>query len=95
MGVSPSAERQRTAGVVWSFNMSKSTPPIPDIKGRGISGFYRDVMREMKHVNWPTRQESTRLTGVVLGVCGLLALVLTGLSFGLEVLLRMVGIGAN
>lgn len=72
-----------------------SQPPIPDIKGRGIQGFYRDVVREMKHVNWPTRQESTRLTGVVLGVCGLLALVLTALSFALEMLLKVIGIGAH
>lgn len=75
--------------------MSKSTPPVPDIKGRGLSGFFRDVQREMKHVNWPTRQESTRLTGVVLGVCGLLALVLTALSFGLEMLLKMIGVGGH
>jgi len=75
--------------------MSKSTPPIPDIKGKGVTGFFRDVRREMKHVNWPTRQESTRLTGVVLGVCGLLAVVLTALSVGLETILQMIGIGGH
>ena len=49
----------------------------------------------MKHVNWPTRQEALRLTGVVLGICGLLAFVLTALSFGLEMVLKLIGIGGH
>lgn len=76
--------------------MSKLTPSSGGpFRGKGPAGFYRDVMREMKHVNWPTRQEATRLTGVVLGVCVLLAVVLTGLSFALEMLLKMLGIGGQ
>jgi preprotein translocase SecE subunit len=39
---------------------------------RGVKGFYRDVVREMKHVNWPTPQETGRLTGVVLAVCAMI-----------------------
>ena len=72
-----------------------STPPVPNLKNKGITGFFKDVQREMKHVSWPTRQESLRLTGVVLGVCGMLALVLTILSFGLETVLKMIGIGTG
>ena len=79
----------------FGARMSKTTPPIPDIKGRGISGFYRDVLREMKHVNWPTRQEAFRLSGTVLGVCGLLAVLLTTLSFVLEQGLKIIGIGGR
>lgn len=79
----------------FGATMSKTTPPVPDIKGRGIQGFYKDVVREMKHVNWPTRQETTRLSGTVLGVCGLLAVLLTGLSFLLEQALRILGIGGH
>ncbi|MBL8065266.1 MAG: preprotein translocase subunit SecE [Chthonomonadaceae bacterium] len=67
--------------------------PLPSSKGSGINGFYRGVLREMKHVTWPTRAEAMRLTGVVLGTCGLLALVLTGFSLGLEMLLGLIGIG--
>ena len=74
---------------------NKTTSPVPDIRGRGIAGFYRDVLREMKHVTWPTRSETTRLTGVVLGICVMLALVLTALSFVLEQLLHIVGIGGK
>ncbi len=53
--------------------------PLPKMN-RGLKGFYRDVLREMKHVNWPTPAESTRMTGIVLAVCTSLVLVLFGLS---------------
>ncbi|MBS1721560.1 MAG: preprotein translocase subunit SecE [Armatimonadetes bacterium] len=75
--------------------MSGERTPLPDIKGRGISGFYRDVTREMKHVTWPTRQEAIRLTGVVLGVCGMLALILTAASWVLEMGLKLLQIGGK
>ncbi len=53
---------------------------VPNIKRRGLKGFMRDVQREMRHVTWPTRAETNRLTGVVLAVCALAILILTGLS---------------
>lgn len=49
--------------------------PIPTMR-RGVKGFYRDVVREMKHVTWPGRKETTRLTGVVLAVCALITILL-------------------
>ncbi|MCW5936110.1 MAG: preprotein translocase subunit SecE [Fimbriimonadaceae bacterium] len=69
--------------------------PMVKIGRRGLTGFFRDVQREMRQVNWPTRQETTRLTGVVLGVCGLIALMLTVLSFLFEAALRMLGLGGG
>lgn len=69
--------------------------PLPDIKSRGLGGFFRDVMREMKHVSWPTRGEAFRLTGVVLGVCVMLALALLALSYIIELLLGALGIGGK
>lgn len=68
--------------------------PVPKLN-RGVKGFYQDVMREMKHVNWPTRQETTRLTGVVLALCVALVLVLYGLSIAFEVLLKILITGGN
>jgi preprotein translocase subunit SecE len=53
--------------------------PIPKMK-RGVKGFYREVIREMKHVHWPSQKETTRLTGVVLGICGLIITLLWALS---------------
>ncbi len=57
--------------------------PIPGSK-RGIKGFIREVGREMKKVSWPTRAETNRLTGVVLGVCLLVGtiMILMGSMFG-------------
>jgi preprotein translocase SecE subunit len=55
------------------------TPPIPHSR-RGLKGFIAEVGREMKKVNWPSRAETNRLTGVVLAVCLLITLVLVGLS---------------
>ncbi len=49
--------------------------PIPKSK-RGLPGFLADVRRELTKVSWPTVPETNRLTGVVLAVCALLAVVL-------------------
>ena len=53
---------------------------VPNIKKKGLKGFYKDIVREMKHVNWPSMHESNRLTGVVLAVCFIAAGTLFGLS---------------
>jgi preprotein translocase subunit SecE len=68
--------------------------PIPKMN-RGVKGFYRDVVREMKHVNWPTRKETTRLTGVVLGVCGLIIVYLFAASKAFETIIGIVLGGGN
>ena len=68
--------------------------PIPKMN-RGLKGFYADVQREIKHINWPTPKETTRLTGVVLAVCGALALLLFGFSYVLEVAAKLIGIGGK
>jgi preprotein translocase subunit SecE len=51
-------------------------------------------MAELRRVTWPTREEATRLSGIVIGVTLISALVLGlynyVLSIGLDVLLRLV-----
>ncbi len=54
--------------------------PVPKMK-RGVKGFYKDVVREMKHVTWPKPQETTRLTGVVLAVCAMIVVLLMLATF--------------
>lgn len=51
--------------------------PIPKSR-RGIKGFYSEVIREMKKVNWPTKKETNRLTGVVMAVTIICVLILLG-----------------
>lgn len=57
--------------------------PIPKSR-RGLKGFFNEVIREMKKVNWPTKKETNRLTGVVMGVTLLSVAILTamGIVFG-------------
>lgn len=62
--------------------------PMPKF-GKGPRAFYRDVVREMKHVSWPSQKDTTRLTGVVFAVCGLVAILLLVLSLGFEQLLKV------
>jgi preprotein translocase subunit SecE len=33
-----------------------------------IKTFFAESRQELRHVNWPTRQEATRLTFVVIGI---------------------------
>jgi len=41
---------------------------------RGIVAYFRGVVSEMRKVTWPTREEATRLTAVVLGVTAAFAI---------------------
>jgi len=62
---------------------------------RGVKSYFKDVQREMKHVTWPTKQETTRLTGVVLGICFLVTILLTLLSLGIDFVLQAILRGGN
>ena len=48
---------------------------------RGFKSFFSEVGREMRKVNWPPRSETTRLTGIVLAVCGMVLLMLFALNW--------------
>jgi preprotein translocase subunit SecE len=67
--------------------------PIPKSR-RGVKGFFAEVGRDMKKVSWPTRPETTRLTGVVLAVCAILVTVLTVLGYVSDLIIRLVTRGA-
>ena len=41
-----------------------------------IKNYFREVIQEFRHINWPTRQEAIRLTGVVIGISLALAVFL-------------------
>jgi len=64
-----------------------STVPLPKMR-RGPKAFYKDVVREMKLVNWPDRRETNRLTGVVLVICTMTVLFLLALSVIFDTLFR-------
>ena len=68
---------------------ARASVPIPKAK-RGLGSFFGDVRRELTKVSWPTPSETTRLTGVVLAVCALLAVVLGAMGFLFENLINLI-----
>lgn len=63
----------------------------PDF-GKNPMVFLREVRSELAKVNWPSRSEVVKLTGVVLGVSILVGIYLGGLDYvfakGIEILLK-------
>jgi preprotein translocase subunit SecE len=62
-----------------------------------VMRYFRETRGEIRKVTWPTRQESWRLTGIVLGVtiatAAFLWLFDTIFSSGIQVLIeRMIGL---
>ena len=52
-----------------------------DVAGQKLRfGFFRNIISELKKVAWPSRDEALRLTGIVLAVTGILALLLWGID---------------
>ena len=47
---------------------------------RGFKGFWIDVYRELKKVEWPKTKEVNRLTVVVLVVCAMVVAILSAMS---------------
>jgi preprotein translocase subunit SecE len=45
-------------------------------------GFVGDIIGELRKVTWPTRQESIRLTVMVLIVCAVIGVILALLDYG-------------
>lgn len=60
-------------------NPQQGTIAIPKSR-RGFKGFLNEVKRESNKIDWPAPKETTRLTGIVLAVCGMIVTVLFALS---------------
>jgi preprotein translocase SecE subunit len=66
-----------------------SSLPIPKVKRGGLKGYLTDVSRELKKVDWPPVPEVHRLTGVVLSVLLLIAVIMTSMSLIADTLMRI------
>ena len=55
-----------------------------------IKRFFAESRQEIKHVNWPTRQEAIRLTGVVIGISLGLAVFLGACDYLFTYIIRTV-----
>jgi preprotein translocase subunit SecE len=51
---------------------------------------FSDIIAEMKKVVWPTRQETVRLTLIVIGICLIMGLILGAIDYGFSELVARV-----
>lgn len=54
-----------------------------------IKKFFEEARVELRHVNWPTRQEAARLTGIVIVLSLLLAVFLGAFDYIFSYLVRI------
>jgi preprotein translocase subunit SecE len=52
--------------------------------------YFRETVAELRKVNWPTRQEATRLTTIVLIVVGVFSILLGALDLLFSRLFAMI-----
>lgn len=57
--------------------------------------FFADVIGELRKVVWPTRQETLRLTLIVIGLCLVLGAVLGAIDYGFSELVAKVFLGGR
>jgi len=53
-----------------------------------IKTFFGDARQELRHVNWPTRQEAIRLTAIVIFLSLFIAVFLGGFDFFFTYLIK-------
>ena len=72
----------------------KSSAPASQPKKRRFT-FFNDIVGELRKVAWPTREETIRLTLIVIGVCVIMGAALGSLDFGFSWLVQKVLLGGK
>jgi preprotein translocase subunit SecE len=57
-----------------------------DRRTEGLRRLYAETLAEMKKINWPDRETTKNLTGVVIAISAVLGVLLGGLDFLLRAL---------
>jgi len=57
--------------------------------------FFSDIIGELRKVVWPTRQETIRLTLIVLGLCIVMGVILGAVDYGFSELVAKVLLGGK
>ncbi|MEK7091317.1 MAG: preprotein translocase subunit SecE [Patescibacteria group bacterium] len=52
--------------------------------------YLQETIDELKHVSWPTRQETTKLTVIVIAISIIVAFYVGGLDFTFTNLLKLI-----
>lgn len=63
--------------------------PVPRVTRGGPKAFLRDVRRELTKVEWPSRKETNRLTGVVFAVVGIALVAVFLMAQATEILIKI------
>jgi len=79
----------RVGGIVAAVGVAAGLVALTD-KGRLLIGFLRDAQIEVRKVVWPTRQETTQTTIVVMVVVELFAFLLWLLDLALGGLVQLI-----
>ena len=72
----------------------KPQAPAAQPKKRRFT-FFSDIIGELRKVVWPTRQETIRLTLIVIGLCVVMGLVLGAIDYGFSELVAKVLLGGK
>lgn len=57
--------------------------------------FFSDIVGELRKVVWPTRQETIRLTLIVIGLCVVMGIILGTVDYGFSELVAKVFLGGK
>ena len=57
--------------------------------------FFSDIIGELRKVAWPTRQETIRLTLIVIGLCVVMGVLLGAVDYGFSELVAKVFLGGK
>ncbi len=72
----------------------KSQPQAAQSKKRRFM-FFADVFGELRKVVWPTRQETVRLTLIVIALCAVMGAALGAIDYGFSELVAKVLLGGK
>jgi preprotein translocase subunit SecE len=74
--------------------VKKSQTQVTQPKKRRFT-FFADIVTELRKVVWPTRQETLRLSLIVIGLCLVMGLLLCLLDYGFSELVAKVFLGGK
>ncbi len=74
-------------------NTGRTAPRVQNVgtrsRGGTIGGFFGDIISELRRVHWPTRQETLRLTQLVIVVSAVIGVILSSVDWVFNRMLQL------
>ena len=83
----PTAPPSRLSRVLSRFRAAGQKTSAAQRSGT-TGGFFRDVRGELRKVEWPSREEGTKLTAAVIGLSAVVGIFLGGVDYIFQELFR-------